>query len=425
MSKQINVLIFPCGKENALELHQSLRYNVNVKVFGASSVRDHGALVYENYIGDVPYIQSPNFIEAFKTIIKENEIDVVIPTHDTVTLFFAENKTLFDCKIICPELDAALVCREKLKTYSLFADTDFVPNLFKKNDIIKFPVFVKPNIGEGAKNTILCETQKILDSVIANNQDLIICEYLPGKEFTVDCFTNYRGELLFTGPRVRNRIQMGIAFNSTTFPLTEEIKKIATTINERIQFNGLWYFQLREDAEGKLKLLEVSARVAGTMVVYRMTGVNFGLLSVYNALGKDVSILKNNFDVELDRCLHNRYIINISFNTVYIDYDDTIIVNEKVNDVAMQFIYQMLNKGKKIVLLTKHIGDLNNHLEKFRIASTLFDEIHHLKETEAKKDYIIDSNAIFIDNAFAEREAVLKNKGIPVFDVDAIECLIV
>ena len=88
MSKKINVLIFPCGKENALELHQSLRYNVNIKVFGASSVRDHGALVYENYIGDVPFIQSPGFIEEFNRIITSLEIDVVIPTHDTVSLFF-------------------------------------------------------------------------------------------------------------------------------------------------------------------------------------------------------------------------------------------------------------------------------------------------------------------------------------------------
>jgi predicted ATP-grasp superfamily ATP-dependent carboligase len=425
MSKQINVLIFPCGKENALELHQSLRYNVNVKVFGASSVRDHGALVYENYIGDVPYIQSPNFAESFKAIIKQNNIDVVIPTHDTITLFFAEHKALFDCTIICPGLDAALVCREKLKTYALFQDCNFLPKLFQQNDAINFPVFVKPNIGEGAKNIMLCETQEKLEAFISSNEDLIICEYLSGKEFTVDCFTNYKGELLFAGPRLRNRIQMGIAFNSTTHALTQEIEEIAKIINNRIRFNGLWYFQLKEDAIGKLKLLEVSARVAGTMVVYRMTGVNFGLLSVYNALGKDVSILKNNFNVELDRCLHNRYLIDIDFDTVYIDYDDTIIINEKVNDVAMQFIYQMLNKNKKIVLLTKHAGDLNSHLAKYRIAPSLFDDIYQLKETENKTDYIVDSKAIFIDNAFAEREAILKNKGIPVFDVDAIECLIV
>ena len=424
MSKKINVLIFPCGKENALELHQSRRYNVNIKVFGASSVRDHGALVYENYIGDVPFIQSPGFIEEFNRIITSLEIDVVIPTHDTVSLFFAGNIKAIACKVICPALNDALICREKKKTYKLFSGCDFVPQLFEKNKIGNYPVFVKPNIGEGGKGAALCDSASSLAHCLESNADLIISEYLPGKELTVDCFTNNKGELLFIGPRARNRVQMGIAFNSTTYPLTDEIKSIAAVINQRISFPGLWYFQLKQDANGKFKLLEVSARVAGTMALYRMAGINFGLLSVYNALGKDVSILKNNFEVELDRSLRNRYANTIDFNTVYLDYDDTVIIDNKVNDVAMQFVYQMLNKGKKIILLTKHDGDLKSHLKLFRIAENLFDEICHLKMDEMKVDFIKETNAIFIDNAFAEREAVLKNKGIPVFDVDAIEYFI-
>lgn len=424
MNKRINVLIFPCGKENALELHQSLRYNVNVKVFGASSVTDHGALVYENFFGEVPFISESNFIEKFNELIAENNIDIVIPTHDTVTLFFAENKAKINSIIVCPDIAASSICREKSKTYQLFNDCDFVPTLYSKSTVENFPVFVKPNIGEGAKNTFLCSTQKMLDEVVDEINDLLICEYLPGKELTVDCFTNQKGALLFAGPRLRNRVQMGIAFNSSSYPLTAEIENIANTINNRINFSGLWYFQLKQDANGKYKLLEVSARVAGTMALYRMTGVNFALLSVYNALGKDVSILKNNFDIELDRSLRNRYITNIVFNTVYIDYDDTIIVDNKVNDAAIQFIYQMINKGKEIILLTKHEGDLYEHLKKFRISSNLFDTIHHLKPEQNKIDFITKIDSIFIDNAFHEREQVLKNKGIAVFDVDAIECFI-
>ncbi len=425
MEKRINVLIFPCGKENALELHQSLRYNVNVKVFGASSVTDHGILVYENYIGGVPFIAEPEFIEKFNQLIVENNIDVVIPTHDTVTLFFAANKDRIKTMIVCPGLQDAEICREKAKTYALFSNCDFVPALYSKETVSSFPVFVKPNIGEGAKNTFLCSSQKMLNEVMEEINDLLICEYLPGKELTVDCFTNQKGELLFTGPRTRNRVQMGIAFNSSSYPLTEEIEHIANEINSRLRFSGLWYFQLKQDGNGKFKLLEVSARVAGTMALYRITGVNFALLSVYNALGKAVTILKNNFEIELDRCLRNRYITNIHFNTVYLDYDDTVIIDNKVNDLAIQFVYQMINKGKEIVLLTKHAGDLYAHLALFRISSALFDVIHHLQPAEHKVDYINKTDAIFIDNAFQERELVLKNKGIPVFDVDAIECFIV
>ena len=35
-----NVLIFPAGAENALEIYEALRYNLNVEVFGASGKKD-------------------------------------------------------------------------------------------------------------------------------------------------------------------------------------------------------------------------------------------------------------------------------------------------------------------------------------------------------------------------------------------------
>ena len=41
-----------------------------------------------------------------------------------------------------------------------------------------------------------------------------------------------------------------------------------------------------------------------------------------------------------------------------------------------------------------------------------------------KIDYINPNKSIFIDNYFIERYEVNQKLGIPVFDVDAIECLI-
>jgi predicted ATP-grasp superfamily ATP-dependent carboligase len=424
MVEKINVLIFPCGKENALELYQSLRYNVNVKVFGASSVTDHGVLAYENYIGGVPFISSPDFIPAFNKVITDNSIDVLIPTHDTVSLFFAEHRQEFACRVLCPSVRDALICREKRRTYELFQDTDFVPRTFESEAVHSFPVFVKPNRGEGSKNSALCTTRNELDAHLNAGADLLVCEYLPGEELTVDCFTNFRQELLFVGPRLRNRVQMGISFNTSSVPLTDEIRGIAAVVNSRLSFSGLWYFQLKRDTSGKYKLLEVSCRASGTMALYRVAGVNFGLLSVYNALGREVAILKNDFEVTLDRCLKNRYVLGLQFETVYIDYDDTLVLDDRVNDVAVQFLYQMVNKRKRLVLITRHHGDLLRHMELHKIAPNLFDEIHHISEDQRKSDFIKEPNAIFIDNAYSERESVLLRSGVPVFDVDAIESLL-
>ena len=80
----INVLIFPAGEVNSIELHDALSTCFNIRVFGASSIERHGGFVFENYISGLPFINDSGFIKAFNQIISDNHIDVVIPTHDTV-----------------------------------------------------------------------------------------------------------------------------------------------------------------------------------------------------------------------------------------------------------------------------------------------------------------------------------------------------
>ena len=56
-----NILVFPCGSEIALEIYKSLKYSIHFNLIGASSVEDHGRFVYENYIGNLPYISQERY----------------------------------------------------------------------------------------------------------------------------------------------------------------------------------------------------------------------------------------------------------------------------------------------------------------------------------------------------------------------------
>ena len=95
-----------------------------------------------------------------------------------------------------------------------------------------------------------------------------------------------------------------------------------------------------------------------------------------------------------------------------------------VNTMLMRLIYQCINLNKEVILLTKHAYDLNKSLAKYRINSDLFDDIILVEPDKLKADYIDEVNAVFIDNHFPERLSVKEKCNIPVFDVDAIECLI-
>lgn len=420
-SKVINVLVFPAGEINSIELHDALCSCVNVKLFGASSIDRHGKYVFENYTSGLPMIKDPDFFEKFNSYLEKNKIDLIFPTHDTVAEFFAENNGKLKARTIVADKKTSEICRDKSKTFDVFKNETFCPKIYDK--ITDYPVFIKPKEGQGSIGAKLIKKEADLPKDI-NLKDYVVCEYLPKKEYTIDCLTDKDGNLVFVSPRSRDRLMAGVCVSGKTEPLTDEIKNIALKINKKLNFKGLWWFQIKQDVKNKWKLLEISTRCAGTMCLTRARGVNLALLSVYIFMGYDISATPNPYKIKMDRTLISRYKIDYKYDTVYFDYDDTLIVREKVNLNAIRFLYQCQNEAKKIVLLTKHEDELEKSLEKYAISKDLFKEIIHIKKDEEKTDFINPKCAIFVDNAHKERQKVQEKFNIPVFDVDTLEVLL-
>jgi hypothetical protein len=74
-------------------------------------------------------------------------------------------------------------------------------------------------------------------------------------------------------------------------------------------------------------------------------------------------------------------------------------------------------------LLSRHTGQLADRLTDLRLGQ-LFDTCTVIGRHEKKSHYIKQKDAVFIDDSFAERAEVLTALGIPVFSVDAVECLL-
>lgn len=418
---KIKVLIFPAGEINSIELHDALSTCVNIELWGASSIERHGSYVFKNYISNVPLINASDFFEKFNQILLDKEIDVIFPTHDTVAEFFANNIDKINTKVICADKLTSEICRDKKKTFDLFKEHSFCPEIYE--DFSKLPVFIKPRKGQGAVGAKVIKTKNDIPKDI-NVDEYVICEYLPDEEYTVDCLTDKNGELKAILPRSRKRLMAGVCVAGQNEPLTDEIKKIAQIINQKLNFKGLWYFQIKQADNGSFKLLEISTRCAGTMCLSRAQGVNLPLLSVYTAMGFDISVSKNPYNIIMDRTLISRYKMDYEYENVYFDFDDTLIINNQVHLPAIRFLYQCKNQNKNVVLLTKHENDLDKTLEKYAISKNLFNEIIHLKNDDKKIDYIKSKKAIFVDNAFQERVAVREKFNIPVFDVEGIEVLL-
>ena len=203
-------------------------------------------------------------------------------------------------------------------------------------------------------------------------------------------------------------------------PLTTEIEGIAATINVRLKLRGPWFFQLKEDCGSQWKLLEISCRVGGAMVAQRARGINLPLMAVHDYLGRDLVTLPVRQVSLIDRNIATRAQLDFDYDVVFVDLDDTLIIDGHANPIALAFLYQSVRDGKQVRLLTRHARDLAQTLRSARIAPELFDQIIHLGADDRKADHVTP-NSIFIDNHFPERESVAHAHSVPVFDIDALE----
>lgn len=420
------VLVFPCGSEIGLEIYNSVNESIHFELFGLSSTKDHGKFVYANYIEEIGFYTDLNFISDLKLIIERYDIDILYPTMDSIITHLKHFEEELGIPVVGPSYEVAKICSSKLATYMHLGDNIRTPKQFLKNEKdLKFPLFVKPDIGYGSRNVFKVNNIEQLKNIDLNG--MILCEYLPGNEYTIDCFTDMYGDLSFVGARERSRTMNGISVNTKTSKmLTEKFRSLAEIINSKIPFKGAWFFQIKLDSNGDACLLEIACRFAGSSGVHRVQGVNFALANLFLTIGINPKFLINDFKVESDRALNSVFKINLFYDKIFIDYDDTIIINGKVNLNAIQFIFQCLNKSIKVILITKHKGDIFKSLDKYKL-NNLFNNVVHLAQNEEKMVSIKElghMNSIFIDDSFEERRKVFQELNIPVFSIDNIKSLL-
>lgn len=421
--EQVRVLVFPGGTESGLEIWRSLRWHRQIELYSAGAdVSNHAPYVFARHFV-VPMVTEAGWLETLRSVITQNQIDFVYPAHDDVIVALVENLRRLPAKVVTSPRETCLICRSKTRTYRALAGVVPTPRLYGPSAVRTFPVFVKPDRGQGSQDAHRVDSRaELLGRLGSEPARYVVSEYLPGEEFTVDCLTDRRGRLLYVAGRKRVRVRNGISVD-TLFVDRPEFARFGRAINRRLRLRGAWFFQVKANPRGRLTLLEVAPRVAGSMALDRVRGANLPLLSLFVAAGAEVSILTNPAPVRMDRALTNRYRHDISVAHAYVDLDDTLIVRGAVNEELVRLLYQFVRSGVRLSLLTRHLGDVERTLRRHRLDS-LFDDVLWVPPGESKARLIRrEPGAIFIDDSFSERREVARTCRIPTFDAGMIELL--
>jgi len=425
--KDLNVLVFPAGTEVGQEICKSLRYAKNVRqLIGASSLKaDPTEFTYKlawPVDGTATNILSGwnrHVNEAIETL----NIDYVFPAHDAVLEYV---DSIRGAQVITSSWEACNICRSKSETYKKVKDVIRVPEIyatFPAGPIrAEYPAFLKPDKGQGSFGTRIISNYDEW-TYGAKSGDLLL-EYLPGPEYTVECFTSSKNGLMYIEARRRVATKAGICVYGEYTDVLPQSRNIAASLNEIFKFRGPWFFQLKEDKNGELVLLEVAPRIPGTAALSRANGVNLPLLALHEWEGDDLTITHQLNSSVISRTLTNRYKFGFEFDSVYVDYEDTLVIHERLNLQLVRFLFQCVEQQIPIYLLTKYANaDLPIKLRTRRVYQ-LFDEIYQIPEDKEKYLYINRPDPIFIDDSHSERVRASHFRGALCFDPSQVEVLL-
>lgn len=425
-SPPYRVLVFPSCNEPGLEVVHALLKSNKVEVFGGSSPAhaeyDPSRLLLKNHFL-FPQYGKEGFQESFMRLLAYHRIGLVFPTVDSLVAEFSSWR-LPGVTFVTPRPEIARLLLSKSATYRRLDHVVPVPRVFAPGKA-PIPAFAKPDAGGGAKGAFPIRTAREL--VLAEERGLLLTEYLPGDEYTVDCASDLSGALLFAGVRLRGSVGRSISLGTKGVRETE-IEGLVLAIAGELRIEGPWFAQFKRDARGRAVLLEVNARGGGSAGLARFAGVNIPLLSVFLFQGCPVEIPRTREGVVMVRYLRN--LAEGPFpECVLWDLDDTLIRKDgKPDPEAVASLFDCRNRGVRQFLLTKN-PDVRAVLASCKIPD-FFEEVRVADDKSAEIQNLLGERGLapescaLVNDSYVENLAVQKRlPGLRTVTPDTLELL--
>lgn len=406
----MNILVAPATTGIGKEIAKSLRHAKNIDLFACGfdklSAEKEGFLNF-TYIGpnQTPETLSSSLVQ----IIRQNGIEAVYIAHDQWMrdLLSIQIPRFLRSMIVNLPDSQSLRLLSKEETYRSFPIPNLVPRTYGVNAARDhLPVFVKPDIGQGSRRTILIENQQEFSSFVDKFESkatlgYVISEYLPGPEYTVDCFSTEDSKVIYCQGRIRSKTINGISVETWRVDIPN-VQEWSQKISSQYLLTGSWFFQLKESASGDLKLLEVGLRIAGASGINRLYGVNLSLMDLYQHQGKSISVLNQDYVVMF--CQTERpSVIRKKITRSYFDFDDTLVTDNQVNDKILSAIFNLNERGISVKVLTRNTSDLTEMLKSLNLDSVV-DEVIQVPAMDKKSNYIQSKEPfLFVDDSYRER----------------------
>jgi len=241
----------------------------------------------------VPSAGDAGFVETALALIAREGVEVILPTSGFDTRVYSRLKRELARRAVVAAVcdpDAIADTEDKWRFHWRVREAFPLPGTWCPGDAgITFPCFVKPKSGKGSRESVRCADAATLARHMTNGADVLVQEYLPGDEYSVDVLSDLAGNPLGAVPRLRLAIRGGISVKGRVVR-DPEIQDLCLAMSRYLGLKGVTCMQLRRDGGGQLRFLEVNPRLGGASIFATLAGVNLPLLLVRIACGEAIEM---------------------------------------------------------------------------------------------------------------------------------------
>jgi carbamoyl-phosphate synthase large subunit len=285
---------------------------------------DANPQAYGRYLaGDfecLPGGEDPAFAEAVMEICDRRKIDVILPLVTRELIPLAKHQAVFlekGVKIPLSPLASLEIANDKSRLYEFLQwrgvavpEYRVVENLDQFREALKelgYPdktICFKPSVSNGSRGFRIISNQVNEIDLLFNHKpastymreedairilsqgqfpELLVSEWLPGQEYSVDCLAS-NGKAVLVLPRLRKRMLNGISMEGE-FIEEPSIISYCTQIIRELRLHGNIGIQVKASSRGEFLILEINPRVQGTIAAGLGAGINLPLLAIKQELG--------------------------------------------------------------------------------------------------------------------------------------------
>ncbi len=276
----MNILVTSAGGPAAIGVIKSLRQFDTEKKHKiiATDITDLSVglhLADDGYV--VPKANKDYFTQTIAKIVKEAEIDVILPTGNLEIDQFQELSHMTN--IFMSDSKTIKLCNDKWKFYETTNEYFDLPETKKQEDYagpsIVQDCVAKPRYEQGGSRGVVINPDKHQYASTRDSEvEYIYQELLPGQEYTIDILCDMDSNPLVTIPRKRLQTKAGISSKGEIIS-NKYIEQECERMCRFLDLKGPVCIQMKEDDNGKPKFIEVNPRFGGGTFFTTLAGVNF------------------------------------------------------------------------------------------------------------------------------------------------------